>query len=383
MKYLPLITNGNIAIKKYVYAILSQFRNFYLLMTLRTFFLLLIFFLVMASCSNKKQGVPTSRDPRKQGPLEVEGFLVEPHSISETIEVPGSLLPAEETAIKSEVSGRIVKLNFQEGSMVKGGDLLVKLFDKDLQAQLSKLKVQLNIAEKTVERQRDLLAISGISQQDFDLSALAVDNLKADIETTTINISKTEIRAPYEGQVGLRRVSLGTYISPSETIATIRQVKQLKLEFSIPEKYAKNIRRGDLINFKVDGGSVDHQAAVIATEGNVEPTTRTLKVKALVKESHTELVPGIFAKINLQLGKNDKALMVPTQSIIPQARNKQLILFRKDSAQFAVVETGIRDSSYVQILSGIKPGDTVVTTGLMAVRPNAKIKLTKLNKWKE
>lgn len=334
----------------------------------------------VTACESKKSTMPV-RDPRKSGPLMVEGFVVEQHSISETVEVPGSLLPFEETQIKAEVSGRIVKLNIEEGSSVKKGDLMVKLFDQDLQAQLRKLTVQLQIARKTVERQRELLAISGISQQEFDLSALAVDNLRADIETIKIAISKTEIRAPYDGTIGLRNISLGSYISPAEVVTSIRQVNQLKLEFSIPEKYAKNVSKGYLIQFRVDGGENSHRATVIATEGSVDQSTRTLKIKALVNSADRELVPGTFAKVNLQLGKNEAALLVPTQSIIPQARNKQIIVFRKDSALFSTVETGIRDSVYIQVTRGLKVGDTIVTTGLMAVRPNAKIKITKVNRY--
>jgi membrane fusion protein (multidrug efflux system) len=318
---------------------------------------------------------------RKPGALSVEGFVVEEHVESENIEIPGSLLPVEETQIRPEVSGRIVMLNIQEGAFVKKGTLLVKLFDQDLQAQLKKLQVQLEISTRTVDRQRDLLAINGISQQDFDLSALAVDNLKADIQTTMISISKTEIRAPYDGKVGLRNASLGSHVSPSDMLTNIRQVSQLKLEFAIPEKYAKDISPGYAVKFRVDGGVQDHRATVVATEGNVDQVTRTLKIKAIVKENHAELVPGIFAKVNLQLGRNLRALMVPTQAVIPLARSKQIILLRKDSVQFLTVETGIRDSVFVQIVNGIKVGDTVITSGLMAIRPRVKVKITKVNRY--
>ena len=340
-------------------------------------FTLLVASVLWTGCK-KKMAAPTAREMTA---LSVEGFIVEPHSESENIEVPGSLLPVEETQIRPETSGRIVELNIQEGASVNKGTLLVKLFDKDLQAQLKKLQVQLDISNRTVERQRDLLAINGISQQDFDLSALAVDNLKADIETTQISISKTEIRAPYDGKIGLRNVSLGSYVSPSDILTSVRQVSQLKLEFSIPEKYAKNIAPGYIVKFRVDGGDQDHSATVLATEGNVDQVTRTLKIKAIVKENHPELVPGLFAKVNLQLGKSANALMVPSQAVIPQARSKQIILLRKDSAQFLTVETGIRDSVFVQIVSGIKAGDTVITSGLMAIRPRVKIKITKLHRY--
>jgi membrane fusion protein (multidrug efflux system) len=329
----------------------------------------------VAAC-NKKATVENAQ--RKSGPVLAEGFVVEPRAESENIEVPGSLLPVEETQIRPEVTGRIVQLGFQEGSLVQKGALLVKLFDQDLQAQLKKLQVQLDISTRTVERQKDLLAINGISQQDYDLSALAVDNLKADIETTKIAISKTEIRAPYDGKLGLRNVSLGAYVSPSDILTSIRQVDQLKLEFSIPEKYAKEISVGYIVKFRVDGGEKDHTAKVFATEGNVDQVTRTLKIKSIVRENHRELLPGAFAKVDLQMGNVSNAMMVPTQAVIPRARDKQVLLLRKDSVKFLTVETGIRDSTYVQIMKGLKTGDTIVTTGLMTIRPKSKIKISKV-----
>jgi membrane fusion protein (multidrug efflux system) len=339
--------------------------------------LLLFSALVQLSSCGAKDDAFAARN-RQTGPVQADAFVVSPQSISEKIEVPGSLLPAEQTQIKSEVTGRIVRLNIQEGSVVKKGSILVKLFDDDLQTQLKKLEVQLQIAKKTQERQRELLKINGISQQEYDLVELNVQTLNVDIEATKIAIAKTEIRAPYTGQVGLRNVSLGTYIAPADVVTTLRQVTELKLEFSIPEKYAKEIQKGDKVSFRVDGGSMTHQAVVIATENSVEQSTRTLRVRALVKNNHPELVPGIFARVILQLGEDKQALLVPTQSVIPNARNKQVIVLRKDSAVFTVVETGIRDSVFVQIVSGLKAGDTVITSGLMVIRPNAKVKVSQL-----
>ncbi len=335
--------------------------------------------LAVGACQSKKQeAVAGGRNARPTGPLQVEGFRVEPASISDNIEVPGSLFPAEQTQIRSEINGRVVALNITEGNTVRKGALLVKLFDGDLQAQLKKLEVQLQIAQKTEERQRKLLDISAVSEQEYELTALNTDNLEADIQTTRIAIAKTEIRAPYDGTLGLRNISLGAIISPSDIITTLRQVNVLKLEFAIPEKYAGNLQKGSKVNFKVEAGRGNHTAMVLATENSVDAATRTLRVKALINEPHRELVPGSFATVHLQLGMNNEALMVPTQAIIPQARNKQLIVFKGDSLRFITVETGIRDSSFVQVLSGIAAGDTVITTGIMAIRPDTKINLAKV-----
>lgn len=332
---------------------------------------------LVQGCKKKVVVMPV----RKPNAVVAEAFVVEPHRESENVEVPGSLLPVEETQIRPEVSGRIVQLNIEEGKRVKKGALLVKLFDQDLQAQLHKLEVQLTISQRQAERQKELLAINGISQQDYDLSVLAVDNLKADIQTTQIAISKTEIRAPYDGQLGLRFVSLGAYVSPTDILTSIRQINQLKLDFSVPEKYAKDVTPGYIVKFRVDGGTSDHAATVLATEGSVDQTTRTLRIKALVRETHKELVPGVFAKVNLQLGSSNDALMVPSQAVIPQARNKQIIILRKDSVQFAIVQTGIRDSVFVQIVTGVKAGDTVLTSGLMSIRPKSKVKISKVRRY--
>jgi membrane fusion protein, multidrug efflux system len=340
--------------------------------------------LFLASCKEEKKGpaagggAPGGGGQRNRGPLSVDAFVVKQSSVSEDVQVPGSLLPFEETQIRSEVGGRIVELNLNEGALVQKGTLLVKLFSGDLQAQLKKLQVQLQIAEKTEERNRELLRINGISQQDYELSQLSVENLKADIESIQIAIAKTVIRAPYTGKLGLKNVSLGAYISPTDIITNIRQVDKLKLEFAVPEKYAREITPGYTVSFRVDGGTKDHQAKVMATESSVDQNTRTLLVRAVVDGSNKELVPGIFAKINLQLGKDTEALLVPSQAIIPTARNKQVLLLRKDSVMFTEVQTGIRDSAFVQVLTGLQAGDTVITTGLMAIRPKAKVRVAKV-----
>jgi membrane fusion protein (multidrug efflux system) len=344
-------------------------------------FALITLVAVLPACNDSYKG--SGMQSRQTGPMVVEGFLVEPKTITENIEVAGSLLPEEETQLRAEVSGRIVQLNIQEGAPVQRGQVLVKLFDQDLQAQLQKLQVQLQIAEKTEERQRELLKINGISQQEYDLSVLNVENLKADIQSVRISISKTEIRAPYNGRIGLRNVSPGAYLSPNDIVATVRKIDRLKLEFSIPEKYAKEIKKGDNVNFRVDGGSATHSGTVTATENSVDQTTRTLKVRAIVDANHPELVPGVFARISLQLGVDNAGLMVPTQAVLPQARNKQVLVLQGDSARYTIVETGLRDSAYVQILTGLKAGDTVITTGLMAIRPNSKIKIGELKRYKD
>lgn len=336
---------------------------------------------IIVSCKNeKKQNAPANNRAAGGGnrPVQAEAFIVRTRPLSESLEVPGTLLPYEETEIRPEISGRVVSLNIPEGSFVQKGTLLVKLFDEDLQAELKKLQVQLQIAEKTAERQKELLKISGISQQEYDLSELQVSNLKADIDLTKVSISKTEIRAPFAGRIGLKSISNGAYVTPTTLITSISQVNQLKLEFTVPEKYSKDMVRGRKVNFTVAGSDQTFTASVLATESLIEANTRTLRIRAVVQGKHQLLVPGAFAKVLLTFGKNNESLVVPSQSVIPQARNKRVIVYQGGKANFAVVTTGIRDSSFVQILDGLKEGDTVLTTALLAVRPESQIKLIKV-----
>ncbi len=335
---------------------------------------------IAAGCASKKEetNAPVAVANIRNRPVTADAFIVKNQAVSENIEVPGSLMPAEGTDIRPEITGRLVSINFTEGSTVRKGALLAKIFDDDLRAQLRKLEVQLEINEKTVERYKELLKIQGISQQDVDLSELQVSNNKADIELIKVSIAKTEIRAPYDGRIGLRNISPGAYVAPTDVIATIRQLNQLKLEFTVPEKYSIQFTPGKVISFTIDGSSDQFKAAVLASEYFIDANTRSLTVRGIIKSNSPLLVPGAFARVNLNMDENDNALILPTQAIIPLSRGKQVIVYKGGVPEFKEVTTGIRDSSYIQVTSGVKAGDTVLVSGLMAVKPNSQIQLTNI-----
>ena len=337
---------------------------------------------LFAACGDKdKKNSDTSKQgaAQKQPPLPVEAMIAKQQVLNSNIEVPGSLLANESTEIHPEVSGRLVQLNVKEGAFVGKGALLAKIYDGDLQAQLHKLQVQLKIAEQTENRQAQLLKIQGISQQDYDLSLLQVHNINADIEIIQSTISKTDIRAPYNGKLGLKNISPGAFITPSTVITTISQVNQLKLQFNIPEKYGAQIKKGQDIDFTIDGSAKTFTAAVLATEGAIEENTRSLAVRAMVKSKDAALLPGAFAKVKIMLGKNDNALMIPNSCLIPQGRKKLIFLFKNNKAQSTEITTGIRDSTNIQVLTGLLMGDTVITSGLLFLRPGSDVKISKIN----
>ena len=310
--------------------------------------------------------------------LLVNGFIIKPTNINNSIIASGTLLANEEVELHPEVQGKIITLNLNEGTAVTKGTLLVKLYDADLQAQLKKLVLQKDIAEKTEKRLTQLLAINGIGQQEFDNAKTQYNNIVADMEILQAQIYKTEIRAPFSGVVGLKNVSVGAFISTTTTIATLQQINPLKVDFTIPEKYAATVAKGNVIHFTVDGFSETFTGKVYAIEPKIEEATRSIKVRAQVQNSSAKLLPGAFAKVDLGLKNMEGALLVPSQCILPEARTKKVIVIKNGIATFTVVETGIRTDSYIQIVKGAQVGDTIVATALMYVKPNGAVKVNKI-----
>jgi membrane fusion protein (multidrug efflux system) len=346
---------------------------------IKSFFLPLIF-LIFLSCNDKKKASSSQfgSGSQKQPPVSVDAIITNEQVLLTEIEVPGSLLANESTEIRPEVSGKLVQLNVKEGTFVSQGALLAKLYDGDLQAQKRKLEVQLKIAEQTENRQEQLLKIQGISQQEYDISLLQVHNLNADIDIINEAIRKTEIHSPFSGKLGFRNISPGAYVTPATIISTVSQVSQLKLQFTIPEKYSSEIKNGQLIDFTLDGSEKIFHANVSATESFIEENTRSLSVRSIVKTKDQFLVPGAFAKVKIQLGKNDKAMMIPTVAVVPMGRKKQVYLFKNGKAIATEITTGVRGISDLQVLSGLNLGDTVITTGLLFLKQGSDVKISKI-----
>jgi membrane fusion protein, multidrug efflux system len=356
-------------------------------MILRVLFSSILFGSLVLSISSCSSGTKDDAPKQQKGgpggpggrpPVRADAFIVRTKLLLDNIEIPGSLVSNETTEIHPEVAGRITGIYFKEGGFVNKGALLVKLNDADLQAQKRKLLVQLQVAKQNENRSEQLLKIQGISKQDYEAVALQVTNVNADLAVVETQIEKTNIRAPFSGKLGLRMVSLGAYISPASVISTISQPNQLKLDFTVPERYINQISNGKFVNFKIDGSDRTYAAKVMATEPNITQDTRTLQVRATVQGNIAGLTPGNFAKVTLDFQPDPNAIVIPTQAIIPQARGKKVYLYSSGKAKFVDVTTGIRDSANVQITNGLKVGDTVLITGLLALKPDAKVMLGKV-----
>ncbi len=311
---------------------------------------------------------------KDKGNKKYDAYVVSSSYLSSDITVTGSLAAYDEVELKNEVAGRITMVNLPEGRFVRKGTLLVKLYDADLKAALLKLMNQLAIQQRILKRQSQLLKVNGISQNDFEQTLLQVNTLKANIAEEQALIRKTEVKAPFDGTIGLRNVSVGAVVNTTTLLATIRTNQKIKLDFYVPEKYSSIISIGSTVHFTLAGSNKVYDGKVIATEQGIENTTRNLKVRALVINHSKELLPGAYANVQLRLSDNPRALLVPSQAIIPDEEKKSVIVARHSKAHFVEVKTGIRQSSMVEITEGLQSGDTIITSGILFLKEGDQLK---------
>jgi membrane fusion protein, multidrug efflux system len=345
---------------------------------LRSFIITLLLSGLLGGCksSSKKEDSTMGGNKPAGSPPVFSGVIAEITPVNRNIEAPGTILPNETTDMQPEISGRVVSINFKEGSNVQAGSLLVKLFDADLQAELKKLAVQLNIALATERRQQELLAINGTSQQDVDNAILAVSNIKADMELMKVRISQTEVRAPFSGRLGLRNISLGAYVTPATIITNISQVNAVKVEFTVPERYAPQMVAGKTVTMRTADRGKIYYANVLAAQNTISTETRNLAVRAQVKNPDAAISPGSFVQVEIGIGGGGNAIMVPTEAIIPSTRTKRIIVKREGRAIFQDINTGYRDSARVEVIGGIREGDTILTSGLLTIKEGMPIEVT-------
>ncbi len=311
-------------------------------------------------------------------PLFASGYIIVPTQLNELIYTTGSLIPDEEVELSFETSGKVVGIFFNEGTRIKKGKLLAKINDKPLQAQLLKLLAQKKLSEEQEFRQRQLLDRDAISRESYDQVATDLQSLEADILLIKARISETELRAPFDGIVGLRMISEGAFATTQTKIVRLVKITPLKIEFSIPERYAGEITPGFPISFKVDGIDKSFSANVYAVDPQIDIDTRTIVVRALYPNSKEELKPGRFVSVKAQLSQIENAISIPTEAVIPEMEGEKVFVFRKGLAEEIRITLGLRTESHVQVQSGLHFGDTVLTTAILQLRSQIPVQLDTL-----
>jgi membrane fusion protein (multidrug efflux system) len=318
----------------------------------------------------------------KGGPapsLGVNGVLVKTTSFDNQLEVTGAVEANESVTLQSEVSGLVTGIYFTEGTNVSKGQLLIKINDRDIQAQLQEALTKQKLSATNENRAKQLLEKGAISQAEYDTALADLQSLQSQSQLIRAQLAKTSIRAPFNGKVGLRAISMGEYLTPSKAIANLASINPVKITFSVPEKYAGQIKLNSPVDFNTDGSAKSFQGKVYAIEPAINAQTRTLQIKALAQNPKNELLPGSFAKIRLSLSTLNNAILIPNEAIIPVLSGKTVFISANGKAKQVNVVSGTRTAEDIVITSGLKVGDTVLTTGAMALKPDAPVKVTLVN----
>ena len=315
---------------------------------------------------------PKDKEKDKQ-PITVSGTVVRLQTFDNNLALSGSIEANEQVEIRSEVSGIVKNIYFQEGSNVAKGQVLFKVNDIELKAQLAQAKTKESLASENERRAKLLLQKEAISQEEYDVARADFKSAQAQSQLIQAQIEKTSVRAPFSGKIGLRSISPGTYVTPTLLVAKLVNIGQLKITFSIPEKYASQVKKNATISFKITGSNESYSAKIYAIEPEVEIATRTLKVRALADNSHGKLLPGTFANVQLPLDIIKDAVVIPTEAIIPVQEGKKVFIANKGMAKEVMVETATRTDASILVLEGLKAGDTVLTSGVMSLKDEAPI----------
>ena len=307
------------------------------------------------------------------GALNVRAVVMGEQSLTDGLYVSGSLVPDEEVSLTFETAGKITEILFREGSQVAKGDLLAKINDAPLQAQLRRQQAQVKLMQDRVYRAKALLAKEAVSQEAVQEAEANLQALQADIDGVKAQIAQKELRAPFAGVIGLRQVSTGAYVTTTTPVATLTKNRPLKVEFSVPERYAGTLEPGTELTFTAEGDLTPRDAKVYAFDSRVDSDTRTYTVRALYANTDGKLVPGRYVNVNLTTRHYDKTLAVPSEAIVSEVGIDKVFVCRNGKAEPVEISKGLRTGAQVQVLKGLSVGDTVITSGTMQLRKGQRV----------
>jgi membrane fusion protein (multidrug efflux system) len=330
------------------------------------------------SATNTKGKGGGGKGGGRNGPVAVKLMIVKDTTLDNNIDVTGTIDANERVSLISETAGNITGIYFSEGSRVKKGQLLVKVYNQDQLAALKQNQYQIALAKQNEYRNKLLLQKEAISQQEYETSLTGLNTLQAQSDVLRAQLTKTEIRAPFSGTIGLRNVSPGGYLSPNTAIATLVNIDPAKLTFSVPEKYLSLVSKGTKVSFTVTSSLQKFKAVVYAIEPAIDVSSRTITVRAKADNPNGLLTAGSFAKINLELDQIAKTIMVPTECVIPDLKSSKVYLYHNGIALAKDVKTDLRTDTKVQVIEGLKPGDSLVVSGIIQMRPKVPLKIIKV-----
>ena len=320
-----------------------------------------------------------SPSPSFSNAVPVDVYILRAESLENKINSTGTILPREGVSIRSEVAGIVTSISFNEGQRVKKNDLLVKLNQSELLAELKRLKQIIELRSEREKRNKLLLDQEVVSYEEYELIKAELDLAVNDADIIQAKINKTFIRAPFDGLLGFRRISKGAYLSPEVEITQLLNIDTVLVEFSVPSKYSKRIHLGKSIHFTTQSSIQPRRGTLYVRQPFIDSDTRMLTIRAFVVNRSHALLPGQFANISLVLDTYNDALMVPAEAVIPGEQGNSVYLVKNGQAESRPLEIGTRTNKRIHVLSGLEEGDSLIVTGLLRVFPGAKLDINQID----
>lgn len=306
--------------------------------------------------------------------MAVEVAKVTMANFSDEANAVGSLKSSESVVLRPETAGRIAAIGFKEGAVVSRGTVLLSLDASIQEAELQQAKANLALARSSNQRNLELLEKKFLSPQALDNSSAALKVQEAAVQLAEAKVAKMRIKAPFNGMLGLRNVSVGDYVKEGQDLVNIEDISTLRVDFKLPETYLGRLNKGQALEVTTDALTGERfQAVLDAIDPLVEQNGRSISARARLNNADGKLRPGMFVRARLLFGERQGVLMVPEQTIVPGA---QPMVFKvlDGKALTAKVKLGVRRAAQVEVLEGLVAGDVVVTAGQLKLREGAPVR---------
>jgi membrane fusion protein (multidrug efflux system) len=328
-------------------------------------------------------GAATAQAPKEapKGPppaMPVKAAAARIAPATDEVTAVGTLRADEAVTIRPEIAGRVVEFRFSEGQAVARGSVLVKLDQSELAAVVASSRAQLALEQQRVERSEDLRKKGFISQQGLDDQKTSLARARAKLSEDEARLARTEMRAAFAGVAGLRQVSEGQYVAAGTDIVRLEKIDQLKLDFRVPEAFIGKLKAGQPLKVLLDAyPDRAFSGNVYAIEPGVDDQTRTILLRARVANPELKLRPGMFGRVQVQLGVREKAIWIPEAAIVPKGQDLTVYRVIDGKVDVVRVQTGVRKVGEVEIVKGLAEGELVVTEGTQKVGPGSSVTLIK------
>jgi membrane fusion protein (multidrug efflux system) len=321
----------------------------------------------VGACSKKE--APSKPPP----PVVVQTVKVRGQPFARSLEAIGSLRSVENTLVTAEIGGKVVFLDVPEGREVKRGHVLARLDASINRAELSIARARVEGAKTTLERSEALARERLISEQQLDEAEVARETARGELARTRAAVDKTVVRAPFSGTVGLREVSLGAFVAPGTPITRITNTKALEIVFSVPERHVADLAVGQNVHGIVGSCNNRFSGKVTVVDPAVDPVTLSVRVQASILKEEGVLKPGMSARLRLEIAQQENAIVIPEEALIRAGTETRVFVVENQKAANRQVVPGDFRTGMVEIRSGLKPGDVVITRGHQRLRPGASV----------